>query len=85
VDSTHRVRDYLSNMLKLLADGQPREGDIGEVKYWLERLGDYKYAPSTIKGTRVFQPAICGWDSRNVILLGQRLKVQPWVDSSKTS
>jgi hypothetical protein len=27
---------YLDNMFKLLADGQLREGDIEEVKYWLE-------------------------------------------------
>ncbi|HXM42868.1 MAG TPA: hypothetical protein VN924_16565 [Bryobacteraceae bacterium] len=69
---------YLDNMFKLLADGQLREGDIEEVKYWLERLRDYRYAPAATKGTDVFQPAMRRWGYRNVMLLGQRLKVEPW-------
>jgi hypothetical protein len=77
-----KLFDYLNNMFKLLADGQLREGDIDEVKYWLEMLRHYKYAPAT-EGTRVFQPAMCKWGYRNIILLGQRLKVGPWVDAAE--
>jgi hypothetical protein len=65
-------------MYKLLAKRQVLDGDVDEVKYWLERLREYKYAPATINGTEVFQPAIRGWGYGNVILLGQRLKVKPW-------
>ena len=65
-------------MFKLLADEQVFEGDIDEVKYWLEMLRDYKYAPATTEGTKVFQPAMRDWGYGNVILLGQRLNVKPW-------
>jgi hypothetical protein len=73
-----KLFDYFDNMYKLLAKRQVLDGDVDEVKYWLERLREYKYAPATINGTEVFQPAIRGWGYGNVILLGQRLKVKPW-------
>ena len=69
---------YLDNMFRLLADGQLRKGDIDDVKYWLERLRNYEYAPAETEGTLVFQPALRAWGYGNVILLGQRLKVKPW-------
>jgi hypothetical protein len=69
---------YLDNIFKLLAEGQLREKDIEEVKYWLKKLRSYDYAPKGTDGTIVFQPALRGWDYSNVILLGERLKVGPW-------
>jgi hypothetical protein len=80
-----RLFDYLNNMFKLLADGQLRELDIEEVKYWLEALRNYPYAPAGTEGTLVFQPAIRKWDYLNVISLGQRLKVEPWKASAPSS
>jgi hypothetical protein len=78
-----KLFDYLDNMFTLLADKQLREGDISEVKDWLEMLRDYKYAPPEIPGTKVFQPAMRKWGYGNVISLGQRLKVGPWLDASE--
>lgn len=73
-----KLFDYLDNMFRLLADGQLREVDIDEAKYWLEGLRNYKYAPAGTDGTLVFQPALRKWDYINVISLAERLKVEPW-------
>jgi hypothetical protein len=73
-----RLFTYLDNMFKLLSDGQLREEDIGDIKYWLEMLRDYKYAPATKGGTDVFQPALRKWEYGNVVLFAQQLKVGPW-------
>jgi hypothetical protein len=70
--------NYLDNMYKLLKDGQVFDSDVEEIKYWLEMLRDYKYAPNTIEGTQVFQPAIRAWGYGNVIRLGHRLYVESW-------
>jgi hypothetical protein len=74
-----KLFDYFDNMYKLLAQQQVVENGIEEVEYWLEGVRDYKYAPASIKGTEVFQPALRSWGYGNVILLGQRLKVEPWI------
>jgi hypothetical protein len=66
-------------MFKLLATKQLREEDIDGVGYWLEMLRYYQYAPAKMDRTLVFQPALREWGYSNVILLGQRLKVDPWL------
>lgn len=69
---------YLDNMFRLLTDGQLREEDIGDIKYWLEMLRKYVYAPADQEATNVFQPVLHQWGYDNVILLGHRLGVKPW-------
>jgi hypothetical protein len=73
-----KLFNYLDNISKLLADGQLREKDIAELKYWLRLLRYYIYKPGPKDGTLVFQPALHEWGYVNVILLGQRLGVKPW-------
>lgn len=72
---------YLDNMYRLLIDGQLREEDVGDIKYWLEMLRDYQYAPTDKDAAKVFSPALRQWGYGNVILLGQRLDVQPWASA----
>lgn len=73
---------YLDNIFKLLADGQLREEDIDDLKYWLGMLRNYIYKPAEKKGKLVFQPALRAWGYDNVILLGERLGVKPWTPAN---
>jgi hypothetical protein len=73
-----KLFDYLDNLSRLLADKQVFDADIEEVKYWLGKVGEYPYAPATIYGTKVFQPALRAWGYGNVILLGKRLNIGSW-------
>jgi len=74
-----RLFNHFDSMFKLLADEQVLKGDIDEVKYWLEMLRDYPYAPATIKGTDVFQPAVRKWGYDSIVLLANRLNLKPWM------
>ena len=69
---------YLDNIFSLLDDGQLRKEDIREIKYWLEQIRDYKYAPAKATGTRVFPAVLRRWGYGNIIVLAERLDVSPW-------
>jgi hypothetical protein len=73
-----RFFNYLDNIYNLLVDGQLREEDIREIKYWLEQVRDYKYAPARATGTLVFPAALRRWGYGNVIVLAEKLGVSPW-------
>lgn len=73
-----KLFDYLNNTCRLLADGQLREEDIADLKYWLEKVREYLYAPDDIDGQQVFQPALRAWSYDGVVLLGRKLKIEPW-------
>jgi hypothetical protein len=76
-----KLFDHLNNTSRLLKDGQLRREDITNLKYWLEKLHDYTYAPAETPGREVFQPALESWGYRDVIMLAREFDVEPWTSS----
>lgn len=70
-----KLFNHLDNIYNLLNDGQLQQEDLADLKYWLELLHDYQYAPTPDEGTQVFQPALNGWSYSNVTRLATMLGV----------
>jgi hypothetical protein len=68
---------YLDNAYQLIEARQLRPNDVQDLKYWIDKLRDYPYAPG-IPGVAVFQPTLHGWGYDNVIALGGLLGVNRW-------
>ena len=73
-----KLFDHLENLSRLVTGGQIRDGDLVDVKYWLECLGDYKYAPRREDGKKIFQPAVSEWGYEGVTELAKRFGVHTW-------
>jgi hypothetical protein len=79
-----KLFDHLANIDRLLVTGQVKASDLQGLKYWLERIADYKHAPR-ISPARVFQPFLEHepFGYRGVIHLGETLGVRNWTKSWK--
>lgn len=67
--------NYLDNIFNLLKGGQLRKEDMADLKYWLEMIHNYPYAPASVQGTEVFQPVLKYWGYTNVTLLAKEFNV----------
>lgn len=71
---------HLANVHRLLQAHQVNLDDLVGLKYWLQRIAVYEYAPLGLEGDQVFQPFLKyePYGYRGVIDLGERLGVSGW-------
>ncbi|HEX6749384.1 MAG TPA: hypothetical protein VF092_18965 [Longimicrobium sp.] len=79
-----KLFSYLDHVYKLLRDGQLHDADIEDLKYWVEQIRCYRYAPNKAARESVFQPALPAWNFDHVVRLGERLDVKPWTHARPT-
>lgn len=73
-----KLFSYFDNMYKLVLTGQLFVEDISEVRFWLQRIQNYIYAPPGREGHSIFQPTLYAWEYNNVVSLGELLNVTGW-------
>jgi hypothetical protein len=75
-----RLFMHLSNVNRLLETKQLLLKDLGNFKYWLERLAKYEYPPSDVAGEVMFQRFLSyeGFGYGGIRNLGMKLGVGGW-------
>jgi hypothetical protein len=72
---------HLADVHRLVASNQIKLADLAGLKYWLERIAIYEYAPAGIAKNEVFRPFLNHqpFGYRGVINVGERLGVPGWI------
>lgn len=72
-----RLFNHLQNISRLVASDQVAIGDLDELRYWLDKIANYPYAPSG-RGQEVFQPALAVFGYHHIPDLGRTLRLNDW-------
>lgn len=73
-----KLFDHLESISTLLESGQLRREDLGDLRYWLEMLHEYPYAPGTPNGRQMFRPALKAWRYVGIAELARTLEIKGW-------
>jgi len=71
---------HLTEVYRLLKAGRLDADDLYGLRYWLQRIAQYKYPPKDVRGKDVFQPFLRfkPFGYRPVMFLGHELGVKGW-------
>ncbi|MEP7340515.1 MAG: hypothetical protein ABI977_22475 [Acidobacteriota bacterium] len=69
-----KLFNHLNNIFTLLKGGQLQIKEIAGLKYWVEKLYNYPYAPLENRA-HLFQPALEAWDYADVARLAKEFDI----------